>query len=87
MRRKRPCREARGILGVEGGERCKNRVGKGGPLQLKETRPVVQKAIEKDRNWFILRSVGDPGTPSFTLGQPGMPISVTEGRAMSGGIG
>ena len=67
MRRERPGREARRVVGVKDVKSRRDRVNEGGTVKFEEACPVLEETEEEDGHRFILGSVRDTCSPTFAL--------------------
>ena len=67
MRRERPGREARRVVGVKEGKSRRDRVNEGGTVKFEKACPVLEETEEEDGHRFILGSVRDTCSPTFAL--------------------
>ena len=67
MRRERPGRDARRVVGVKDVQSRRDRVNEGGPVKFEKACPVLKETEEEDGHRFILGSVRDTCSPTFAL--------------------
>ena len=67
MRRERPGREARRVVGVKEGKSRRDRVDEGSTVKFEKACPVFEETEEEDGHRFILGSVRETCSPTLAL--------------------